>query len=99
MTAVRIATTRLRCRQSTPEDYRSRLGIVCNRTGRDRNETSGQWGQWLERVGSNTAGLPTVYNAQIDESAADLAILLSTHDDVHLCDFHCELPPRLRALP
>jgi hypothetical protein len=36
----------------------------------------------------NTTGLPSVYNAAIDESAADPAILLFIHDDVHLCDFH-----------
>jgi GT2 family glycosyltransferase len=36
----------------------------------------------------NAAGLPAVYNTAIDESAADPAILLFIHDDVHLCDFH-----------
>jgi GT2 family glycosyltransferase len=36
----------------------------------------------------NTAGLPSVYNSAIAESAADPAILLFMHDDVHLCDFH-----------
>lgn len=36
----------------------------------------------------NAAGLPSVYNTAIDESAADPAILLFIHDDVHLCDFH-----------
>src|SRR6185437_6852230 len=36
----------------------------------------------------NTAGLPSVYNIAIEESAEDPAILLFIHDDVHLCDFH-----------
>jgi GT2 family glycosyltransferase len=42
----------------------------------------------LRLFAGNTAGLPSVYNAAIDESAADPSILLFIHDDVHLCDFH-----------
>lgn len=42
----------------------------------------------LRLFADNAAGLPAVYNTAIDESAADPAILLFIHDDVHLCDFH-----------
>jgi hypothetical protein len=42
----------------------------------------------LRLFAGNAAGLPLVYNTAIDESAADPAILLFVHDDVHLCDFH-----------
>lgn len=35
----------------------------------------------------NALGLPTVYNIAIRESAADPAVLIFIHDDVHLCDF------------
>lgn len=42
----------------------------------------------LRLFAGNTAGLPSIYNTAIDESAADPAILLFMHDDVHLCDFH-----------
>lgn len=35
----------------------------------------------------NSMGLPTLYNRAIAESAADPAILMFVHDDVHLCDF------------
>ncbi|HEX5458626.1 MAG TPA: glycosyltransferase [Steroidobacteraceae bacterium] len=42
----------------------------------------------LRLFAGNAAGLPSVYNTAIDESAADPAILLFIHDDVHLCDFH-----------
>ena len=42
----------------------------------------------LRLFAANAAGLPFVYNTAIDESAADPAILLFIHDDVHLCDFH-----------
>ncbi len=35
---------------------------------------------------SNSAGLPSVYNTAIRESAADPAILVFVHDDVHLLD-------------
>jgi hypothetical protein len=37
---------------------------------------------------SNTRGLPSVYNIALDESASDPAILVFSHDDVHLCDFY-----------
>jgi hypothetical protein len=36
---------------------------------------------------SNSAGLPVVYNIALREAAADPAILVFIHDDVHLCDF------------
>jgi hypothetical protein len=36
---------------------------------------------------SNSAGLPVVYNIALREAAADLAILVFIHDDVHLLDF------------
>lgn len=42
----------------------------------------------LRLFAANAAGLPSVYNIAIDESAVDPAILLFIHDDVHLCDFH-----------
>lgn len=42
----------------------------------------------LRLFARNAAGLPSVYNTAIDEAAADPAILLFIHDDVHLCDFH-----------
>ena len=42
----------------------------------------------LRLFAGNAAGLPAVYNTAIHESAADPAILLFIHDDVHLCDFH-----------
>jgi GT2 family glycosyltransferase len=42
----------------------------------------------LRLFAGNSEGLSTVYNIAIDESAADPAILLFIHDDVHLCDFH-----------
>ncbi|HEV2442514.1 MAG TPA: glycosyltransferase [Steroidobacteraceae bacterium] len=42
----------------------------------------------LRLFAGNTSGLPSIYNTAIDESAADPAILLFIHDDVHLCDFH-----------
>lgn len=42
----------------------------------------------LRLFAGNTAGLPSVYNIAIEESAEDAAILLFMHDDVHLCDFH-----------
>lgn len=36
----------------------------------------------------NGAGLPSIYNTAISESADRDLILLFVHDDVHLCDFH-----------
>lgn len=42
----------------------------------------------LRLFAGNTAGLPSVYNIAIEESAEDPSILLFIHDDVHLCDFH-----------
>jgi hypothetical protein len=36
---------------------------------------------------SNSAGLPTVYNCAIREAAADPAVLIFLHDDIHICDF------------
>jgi hypothetical protein len=36
----------------------------------------------------NSSGLPVVYNTAIRESAADPAILIFLHDDVHLLDFY-----------
>ena len=42
----------------------------------------------LRLFADNAAGLPSVYNIAIDESANDPAILVFIHDDVHLCDFH-----------
>lgn len=36
----------------------------------------------------NALGLPHVYNAAIQESAANPALLLFVHDDIHLCDFY-----------
>ena len=36
----------------------------------------------------NSAGLPLAYNTAIRESAADPAILVFVHDDVHLLDFY-----------
>jgi hypothetical protein len=36
----------------------------------------------------NTAGLPLAYNTAIREAAADPAILVFVHDDVHLLDFY-----------
>jgi GT2 family glycosyltransferase len=35
----------------------------------------------------NSAGLPTVYNAAIDEAVRDPAILVFIHDDVSICDY------------
>jgi hypothetical protein len=37
---------------------------------------------------SNSKGLPLLYNMAIRESAADPAILVFIHDDVHLLDFY-----------
>ena len=37
---------------------------------------------------SNSRGLPSVYNTAIRESAANPAILVFIHDDVHLLDFY-----------
>ena len=42
----------------------------------------------LRLFAGNAAGLPSVYNVAIEESAQAPAILLFIHDDVHLCDFH-----------
>jgi GT2 family glycosyltransferase len=42
----------------------------------------------LRLFAGNAEGLPSVYNTAVEESAADPAILLFIHDDVHLCDFH-----------
>jgi hypothetical protein len=39
-------------------------------------------------LGSNTTGLPALYNKVIDESADDPSILIFVHDDVYLCDFY-----------
>ncbi len=36
----------------------------------------------------NTAGLSEVYNSAIDAAAADPAVLVFVHDDVHLCDYY-----------
>ncbi len=36
---------------------------------------------------NNKAGLPALYNEAINDSAADPAILVFVHDDVHVCDF------------
>jgi hypothetical protein len=36
----------------------------------------------------NSSGLPTLYNAAIRDSAADPAVLVFLHDDVHLLDFY-----------
>jgi glycosyl transferase family 2 len=36
----------------------------------------------------NSLGLPRVYNTAIREAAADPAILVFTHDDLHLLDFY-----------
>jgi hypothetical protein len=36
----------------------------------------------------NSSGLPLVYNTAIRESAADPAIMVFVHDDVHLLDFY-----------
>jgi hypothetical protein len=36
----------------------------------------------------NSLGLPAVYNTAIRESAADPAVLVFLHDDVHLLDFY-----------
>jgi hypothetical protein len=36
----------------------------------------------------NSSGLPTVYNAAIRDCAADPAVLVFLHDDVHLLDFY-----------
>jgi GT2 family glycosyltransferase len=42
----------------------------------------------LRLFDTNSRGLPTVYNAAIEEAAQDPAILVFAHDDLHLCDFH-----------
>jgi len=37
---------------------------------------------------NNARGLPSIYNEAIAESAADPAVLVFIHDDIHLCDFY-----------
>jgi glycosyl transferase family 2 len=76
-----------------------KVRIVCaTRTARDSFASSTALGKSLSLLrpagvelrlfAANTSGLPSVYNTAIEESAADPAILLFIHDDVHLCDFH-----------
>ena len=76
-----------------------KVRIVCaTRSARDTFATSTALGKTLSLLrpagvelrlfAINAAGLPSVYNIAIDESATDPAILLFIHDDVHLCDFH-----------
>ena len=36
---------------------------------------------------ANARGLPAVYNTALREAAADPAILIFAHDDIHICDF------------
>ena len=36
---------------------------------------------------NNTRGLPAIYNEAVRQSSADPAVLIFSHDDVHLCDF------------
>ncbi len=76
-----------------------KVRIVCaTRTARDGFPSSTALGKTLSvhrpadvelrLFAGNTAGLPSVYNIAIEESAEDPAILLFIHDDVYLCDFH-----------
>jgi hypothetical protein len=54
-------------------------------------------GRWLELYQypfmdlrlfpENKTGLPVLYNRALREAAADPAIMIFAHDDVHLCDF------------
>jgi GT2 family glycosyltransferase len=37
---------------------------------------------------NNARGLPSIYNEAIAEAAADPAVLVFVHDDIHLCDFY-----------
>lgn len=41
----------------------------------------------LRLFAGNSQGLPTVYNQAIAESAANPAVMIFVHDDVHICDF------------
>jgi GT2 family glycosyltransferase len=41
----------------------------------------------LKLFAENRRGLPSLYNEAIREAAADPAILIFIHDDIHLCDF------------
>jgi tetratricopeptide (TPR) repeat protein len=42
----------------------------------------------LRLFANNQEGLPTIYNAAIEESKADPAILIFIHDDVYLSDYY-----------
>jgi GT2 family glycosyltransferase len=41
----------------------------------------------LQLFGSNTLGLPTVYNIALSVAEQEPAILVFVHDDIYLCDF------------
>ncbi len=41
----------------------------------------------LKLFPANSSGLPGLYNSAIREAAADPAILVFAHDDIHLCDY------------
>jgi len=41
----------------------------------------------LQLFARNSSGLPALYNQSLRDAAADPAILIFAHDDIHLCDF------------
>jgi hypothetical protein len=75
-----------------------KIRVVCaTRETRDNFATSTALGRSLRLYGSlyelrlfpgNSAGLPALYNTAIREAAADPAVLVFLHDDVHLLDFY-----------
>jgi len=85
------------CRPAKPAPLSIRI-VCATRMGREAFFSDAALGKWLtlhrpadvelRLFPRNAAGLPSVYNTAITESANKDLILLFVHDDVHLCDFH-----------